>query len=372
MSLSSAVKIGFLVNPVAGMGGSVGLKGTDGKEVQAEAVRRGAVRVSPGRAVTALRSLKTQGMKLDVLSCTGSMGKEELDEAAISCEMVYEPSSFPTRDDTVAAASEFVRKGVAILVFAGGDGTARDVVEGTRDSVPIIGIPAGVKMHSAVFLNRPEDLGPLISSFARNPAIKSAEVMDIDEDLFRKGIVQAKLFGITSVPDDRIHVQTSKMAAYSESVQEEAKDIGQYIADSMEPDTLYIIGPGSTTESVGDALGIRKTLLGVDVVENGVLVKSDTSENDLLGLLHDGVRAKIVVSPIGAQGFFFGRGNQQISSRVISKVGKGNVIVIATPTKLRETPFLRTDTGDAATDEQLKGRIRVLTGYGRKRLVEVR
>ncbi len=371
MPLTSSVKLGFLVNPVAGMGGAVGLKGTDGTDVQDEAIRRGATRVSPRRAVEALRSLGPFEVKLVFLTCAGQMGEDELAEAGFRAEVVYSPPSVTTGKDSAAGAAELVKAGAELIVFAGGDGTARDVDGGVRDAVPIIGVPAGVKMHSAVFLNRPEDLGPVVSSFAADPATKPAEVMDIDEDLFRKGVVRARLYGMARTPDDRAHVQAGKSSASTMTAHDEARQIATYIADEMRKDVLYIVGPGSTTAAIGDAVGFRKTLLGVDAVKDGSVLKSDASEKDLLALLDRERAAKIIVSPIGAQGFFFGRGNQQISPKVIRTVGKENIIVVATPTKLAETPVLRTDTGDTEMDSMLKGRIKVVTGYGRRKLVEV-
>jgi predicted polyphosphate/ATP-dependent NAD kinase len=289
----------------------------------------------------------------------------------LDAHVVYSPPGITSNRDSVAGAKECVRSGAELIIFAGGDGTARDVNEGVGDAVPLIGIPAGVKMHSAVFLNRPEDLGPLLASFAANPATKPGEIMDIDEDLFRKGIVTARLFAMATTPDDRAHVQAGKSSSSTMTAHEEARDIATFIADEMREGTLYIIGPGSTTAAIGEVAGFGKTLLGVDAVKDGSVIKSDASEKDLLVLLEREREAKIIVSPIGAQGFFFGRGNQQISSRVIRTVGKENIIVAATPTKLAETPVLRIDTGDPETDSMLKGRIRVVTGYGRRKLVEV-
>jgi predicted polyphosphate/ATP-dependent NAD kinase len=366
------VRIGFLVNPVAGMGGSVGLKGTDGRDIQEEAVRRGASRGSPARASVALRSLKECDLDAEILTCRGEMGEAELLAAALPHKVVYVPAGESTGTDTIAAVRMFVRDGVTLAIFVGGDGTARDVVEAADAKVPIVGVPAGVKMHSAVFLNRPEDLGPLVASFFREPAVKSAEVMDIDEDLFRKGIVSARLYGIAVVPDDRTHMQSGKTSYGSGSTEDEASEIGKYVADIMDPDVAYIVGPGSTTAAIAKALGVTKTLLGVDVFRDGRIIASDATEADLLKILSSGQKATIIVSPIGSQGFFLGRGNQQISPRVIEAVGTDNLVIVSTPTKLRDTSVLKVDSGDPALDQKLRRRTKVVTGYKRKKLVEVR
>lgn len=372
MPLPSVVKIGFLVNPVAGMGGAVGLKGTDGLEVQSEAVKRGASMVAPQRAVAALRSLRLTGLEVEILTCSGYMGEKELQEASLPSAIVHGAAERSTREDTVLAAKKFVDASADLIVFAGGDGTARDVLEAVDRRVPIIGVPAGVKMHSAVFLNRPEDLGPLVMAFSREPATRTADVMDIDEDLFREGVLSARLYGVATVPDDNVRLQSGKMSYQSGSADDEAAEIGQYVADSMESGVIYIIGPGSTTAAIAEALGVAKTLLGVDVVKDRRVLKSDVSEKDLLESLEGCTKAKIIVSPIGAQGFFFGRGNQQISGTVIDRVGVENVIVVSTPTKVKDTPLLRVDTGDDDLDRSLRGRIRVITGYKRRKLVDVR
>jgi predicted polyphosphate/ATP-dependent NAD kinase len=366
------VKIGFLVNPVAGMGGAVGLKGSDGEAVQLEALKRGAETVSPRRAVVALRSLRDQPLDLEIVTSGGDMGEDELRTADLESNVVYRSKGATTKADTISSVREFLRVGVALIVFVGGDGTARDVLEVADARTPMIGVPSGVKMHSAVFLNRPEDLGRVVSSYGKNGTLKKAEVMDIDEDLFRKGVVRAKLYGIAKIPDDRAHIQTGKASYDTISAEDEAREIGDYIAESMEPDMSYILGPGSTTSSIADALGIRKTLLGVDVISNGQLVISDATENDLLRVLESNSKVVIVLSPIGSQGFFLGRGNQQISGKVVRAAGPESIIVVATPTKLKDTKILRVDTGDPDLDRKLRGRVKVVTGHRRRRLVEVR
>ena len=364
------MRIGFVVNPVAGMGGSVGLKGTDGEDILREAVARGAMKQSPLKTSRALRGLNAM-IEAQFVTCSGEMGKEELDRAGIRSVVVYEPPAETSRRDTIAAVRAFVKDGADIVVFAGGDGTARDVLEAVDMNVPMIGIPTGVKMHSAVFLNSPEDLAQLLEDFSRTGATRDAEVMDIDETSFRNGVLKAKLFGVAKVPDDRAHLQAGKAEYHSGGADEEAREIGQYVADDMKDGVAYVIGPGSTTARIGEVLGQAKALLGVDVFLNRKLVLHDASEEDLLGILRHHGSSKIVVTPIGAQGFFFGRGNQQISARVIRVVGWENVVVLATPTKLKDTPVLRVDTGDSELDESLRGRIKVVTGYRRRRLVPV-
>lgn len=370
MFLTTAVKIGFLVNPVSGMGGRVGLKGTDGAAIQRRAEALGAERSSPSRAVLALGSID-KDLSIVFLTCSGDMGRDELDAVKLPSETVYKPQEHTTRKDTQAAAKRFLDEKVDLILFAGGDGTARDVLEVVGGHVPILGIPAGVKMQSAVFALTPEEVGELLASYASSGTLRDGEVLDVDEDGFRRGEVRARLYGVARVPDVP-GVQSGKQAYHSGSSDDEAAEIAQYIVDSMDEDVLYIIGPGSTTARIGEAMGQKKTLLGVDAYIGRSPLRLDASEKELLSILeeHDGP-AEIIVTPIGAQGFFFGRGNQQISPDVIRRVGRENVVVVATPSKLNGTPTLRSDTGDADLDRSLSGKRRVVTGYKRRRLVEV-
>jgi predicted polyphosphate/ATP-dependent NAD kinase len=365
------VKIAFMVNPIAGMGGSVGLKGTDGAETLKEALKRGAKPVAPSRAVQALLSLKSRKLTLSFITCSGEMGYEELEKAGMSADVVWRPPGRTSALDTEHAVREFLAHEPDLIIFAGGDGTARDVLEIVGRAVPIVGIPAGVKMHSAVFAVTPESLGELVESFATTGLTRDAEVMDVDEESFRRGVLEAKLHGYARVPDDSANLQSSKAVYHSGSADDEAAEIGQYVAESMVPGEAYILGPGSTTAAIARHLDLEKTLLGVDVVRDGRVVLMDATESQLLDLLRGTPEATVVVTPIGSQGFIFGRGNQQISAEVLRMLGPGRICVVATPTKLRNTPVLRVDTADAGLDASLRGRVRVVIGYKRKRMVRV-
>ncbi|MCU0853264.1 MAG: ATP-NAD kinase family protein [Thermoplasmata archaeon] len=365
------MRIGFVVNPVAGMGGSVGLKGTDGAAVQKEALARGGKKLSPMRAGEALESIRSGGAVHEFLTCAGEMGELELKDLGMSYMVVYRPVARTTAKDTKEAARRFADEKVDLIVFAGGDGTARDLLEVVNGRTPILGIPSGVKMHSAVFALRPEDVGGIVNAFAADHSTKDADVLDVDEEAYRKGLLQVRLFGIAKVPDERAHMQSSKMVYHSGTADEEARELGQYIAETMETCTAYIVGPGSTTQAIARHLSQEKTVLGVDVFKDRRLIVRDADETALLQLLTETDKASIIVTPIGSQGFIFGRGNQQISSKVISKVGTDNVIIVATPSKLSGTPVLRVDTGDRPLDNALRGRRKVVTGYKRRKLVLV-
>lgn len=362
-------KLGLIVNPVAGMGGRVGLKGSDGREIQERAVEMGAVKTAPGRAVEALRRLIHLKEEIELMTYPGEMGEDEARECGFEPSVIGEiASDETTAEDTKRAAGEMLERGVDLILFAGGDGTARDVYEAVDGDVPVLGIPAGVKIHSAVYAINPKSAGELAAMYLRGGpvTVRESEVMDIDEDAFREDRVSARLYGYLNVPYERALVQGSKEgSSYQEDFVLEA--IARDIVDDMDDDTAYIIGPGSTTRPIAETLGLGKTLLGVDVIRGGRLLASDANESMLLEII-DGRKAKIVVTVIGGQGFIFGRGNQQISPEVIRWVGKENVLVVATPDKmasLKGRPLL-VDTGDPELDRELSGYVRVITGYRRR------
>ncbi len=353
-------RVGFLVNPIAGMGGSVGLKGTD--NVVEEALKRGAVPVSEYRASVALRDMSKKDYIL--LSCAGPMGGDVLKQENHSFELIYKPPDKTSREDTRKACNIFLEKKVDLILFCGGDGTARDIYSVVKDKIPVLGIPSGVKMYSAVFAVNPSAAAELFNEFISGDLeLTEAEIMDVDESKFRDNVLDSKLYGMAKVPYKRVLIQHFKSVYSSQSEDVCKRNIALFAVEFMRDGSLYIVGAGSTTKAIFDVLGLEKTLLGVDAVRDGVLVGRDLSEKQLLDLLSDYPRAKIIVSPIGAQGFVFGRGSQQISAEVIRKVGVENIIIIATPLKLSETENLLVDSGDPGLDSKLSGYRRVLCDY---------
>ena len=364
--------IGLIVNPVAGIGGAVGLKGSDGEEIQRRAREMGASSPSPRRAVDALLVLKAAIPEIRVVAYPGLMGEDPCKEAGIDPVVLGDVGEFTSAEDTVRAAVDLRESGVDLILFVGGDGTARDILRAVDSTIPVLGVPSGVKMHSGVFAVNPPSAGSLAALYLRGGApLMDAEVMDIDEEAFRRNQVSASLFGYMRVPYSSRHLQGSKEGAgHQEEYTLEA--IAADVVEGMDAGTLYILGPGSTTVPIAAKLGLSKTLLGVDVVLDGELAASDASEETILRLL-EGRRGVVILSIIGGQGFILGRGNQQISPRVLRQVGKENIVIVATPEKLaslRGHP-LRVDTGDPTLDEELKGYYKVVTGYGRRTVVKV-
>jgi len=368
-------RLGLIVNPVAGMGGRVGLKGSDGEAIIKRAVELGAVKLSPGRAVEALRRIARIRELVEVITYPGEMGEDEAREAGLQPTVIGSIAhGSTTREDTIEAARTMAEMGVDLIMFAGGDGTARDLVEAVDGDVPVLGIPAGVKIHSGVFAINPADAGELAALYLEGGPVKlrELEVMDIDEEAFRDDRLSARLYGYLKVPYVEAMVQNTKSGSATTD-EFSLEGIAADIVDEMGRDILYILGPGTTVRPIAEKLGLSKTLLGVDVVLNGELVASDANEEKLLELV-GGKEARIIVTVIGGQGFVFGRGNQQISPQVIRSVGVQNVTIIAPPGKLatlQGRPLL-VDTGDPEVDEMLSGYAKVVTEYGRRVVYRVK
>jgi len=375
--------VGLIVNPVAGLGGRVGLKGSDGAEIQRRARALGAEPQAQARAAEALRRLR-RVPDLSVLTYPGEMGEDAARAAGLEPEVIGSIAPGETSaDDTRRAARDLHARGVDLLLFAGGDGTARDVFEAVGLEQPALGIPAGVKIHSAVYATSPAHAGELAALYLEDQVsgLREAEVMDIDEEAFRQGSLSARLYGYLRVPYRASLIQSQKVPTSGE--EESMAEIAADVVAKLEAGALYILAPGTTTRAIARDLGVEKTLLGVDVVratgdpENPAeLVVADANEAGLLRLLdalEEGQGARIVVTPIGGQGYIFGRGNQQISPRVIRRVGKDNVVVVSTPAKLHAlgTQPLLVDTGDDAVDEMLSGYVMVVTGYNQRAVRKV-
>lgn len=359
-------KLGVIVNPIAGMGGKVGLKGSDGRGILKQAKELGASPDSPRRTVEALKIIAADKGEIQIITYPAEMGETECREAGLEPVVIGEITPGETgAQDTVKAAREMLQRETDLILFAGGDGTARNIYEAIGTSIPVLGIPAGVKIHSAVYAINPRSAGEIARLYLKNQVvdIREAEVMDIDEDAFREGRVNARLYGYLKAPVER-RMQSVKSGARSEKA--EIEGIAAEIAANMETDLLYIIGPGTTTRSIMERLKLSNTLLGVDVVLNRQLKASDVGEKELMKLTDDFPgKARIIVTIIGGQGHVFGRGNQQISPAVIRKVGKNNIIIIASRDKLvslQSHPLL-VDTGDTELDRELSGYVRVVTGW---------
>lgn len=364
--------IGFVVNPIAGMGGAVGLKGTDGQEILKKAISLGAKAIAPARAEEFLSELKPMKRGIRLIAGSGIMGEEEAKNQGFSFLVISERQNITTAEDTKAFGKSAYEKNVDILVFCGGDGTARDILDVVDTKMPVLGVPTGVKMQSAVFAVNPRAAARIVMRYLFNEIpLREAEVMDVDEEAYRKGELSSKLYGYMLVPYEPRLIQTSKLASPSTEIEiRNQAGIAIYIIEEMKKNVIYIVGPGTTTRTIADLLDEKKTLLGTDLFLNKKIIAHDVNEKQILKKIEE-ENAKIIITPIGGQGFIFGRGNQQISPVVIRKVGVDNIIVIATKHKMREIQNLRVDTGDVELDNELKGNINVIIDYREKRTTEI-
>lgn len=361
--------IGLIINPIAGMGGRVGLKGTDG--LAGRAIKLGALPLSGEKTARALAQLPDDSR---IITPPGVMGETCAVQAGLTPEILSMTiERKPSAAHTVQAAKMMKEIGVGLIMFAGGDGTARDIFTAVGEKTPVLGIPSGVKIHSPVFAQSPEKAGELACRFLSGKVTRFAEneVLDIDEEAYRSGRVTTRLFGYLTIPEDNHYIQNRKSG--SPLSQKAAQNlISLDIIDRMQDDIIYLIGPGSTTRPVLDNLCLPCSLLGVDIIKNKELVQKDASESQIIKAIKNHP-FKIVVTPIGGQGYLFGRGNHQISPLVIQKAGKENVIVGATLEKigsLQGRPFL-VDTGNPAVDRQLSGYVRIITGYRQEMICKI-
>ena len=357
--------IGLIVNPAAGLGGEAGLKGSDGARIQARARALGIPARAGLRAQRALEVLRSGARDFALLTAPGEMGEEAARACGFSPVVIGSIAhGRTTAEDTVRIARAMADAGAQLIAFAGGDGTARAMYEAVGTRVPVLGIPAGVKIHSAVYAVNPRAAGEALACFLSGGGftLDEAEVMDIDEEDFRRGRVSARLYGSLLTARVRGLMQGTKTGYYSE--RESLSAIAADVVEHMDPEAVYLIGPGTTTRSVLERLGLPCTLLGVDAVRGGTLIGQDLNEREIASLIRNRP-AHIVVTAIGGQGHIFGRGNQQLSPRVLRAAGRENIHVIATRAKLVAlggAPFLL-DTGDDALDRELAGYYRVVVGY---------
>ncbi|MET1076454.1 MAG: ATP-NAD kinase family protein [Pseudomonas sp.] len=360
----SVFHLGLIINPLAGLGGSVALKGSDG--VAAQALALGAEPRATARTRLALESLLPVAERLEFVTFAGAMGADLLQEMGFAYRLLGAPLGQTSRaEDTRRAVQALQEAGVALILFAGGDGTARDVCAVARPSQPVLGIPAGVKIHSGVYAISPRAAGALTLRLVEGGLVRlaSGEVRDLDESALREGRVAARWYGELTVPEEGGYVQQVKQAGV-ESEELVLVELAAWLEESWSPQVRYVFGPGSTMHGLAQNLGLDTTLLGVDVIEDGRVIGRDVTEAQLFALV-DGHPAWLLVTAIGGQGHILGRGNQQISPRVVRAIGLEQLRVVATKRKLGtlEGRPLRVDSGDPSLDDAFPDAVRVWAGY---------
>jgi predicted polyphosphate/ATP-dependent NAD kinase len=368
----NTLRIGLVVNPVAGIGGPAGLKGSDHVELINRARKAGASLRSPERALRCLRLLSQHYLdNISFVTYPAQMG-EEISCACGFATQVLTPSqpfdvSTTKASDTIEAVQGFIDVGVDLILFVGGDGTARDVCSVVAEKMPVLGIPAGVKMHSGVFALSPESAFEIIQKMILGQLVdlQAQEVRDIDEDALRQGVVNSRYFGDMQVPCDGEFVQQVKQGGI-EVEELVLLDISAELIERLKPGTMYLVGAGTTPAAFMEQLHLPNTLLGTDVVCNDQLLHSDVNAPELERLLEDCHGDVIAILSItGHQGSLIGRGNQQLSPKVLRRIGKDGIWVVATKTKIKSLvgrPLLM-DSNDVELDKEWQGFINVITGY---------
>lgn len=357
-------RLGLIVNPLAGVGGSVGLKGSDGEATALKALALGAEPKANLRTQQALEPLT--GLDIELITYPGEMGEDSARIAGFKPRVIGAITPGHTSaEDTERAAREMAKQGVDLILFAGGDGTARNICHAIGDATPVLGIPAGVKIHSGVYAVTPKAAGDVVAMLVRGELVTLAdqEVRDIDEEAFRAGRVRAKYYGELLVPEEGRFLQHVKNGG-REVEELVLDDIAADFTENMQDNVRYIMGSGSTVQAIMDHLGLDNTLLGVDLIENGQLIGSDLTAQQLLDMT-EGADTRLVITVIGGQGHIIGRGNQQLSVELLKRIGRENIIVVATKSKIKELEGrpLIVDSGDAELNHQLSGLIRIVTGY---------
>ncbi|MCU6481343.1 ATP-NAD kinase family protein [Arthrobacter sp. A2-55] len=395
------VSVGLIVNPIAGLGGPSGQKGSDAADIREIARRSGYSCTSPIRARRAVAQLSAQlertGRRLRLFTGPGALGEDAARGLCTTTVLAGDAAGSPTTDvpanygstpdgdtpangtssagDTRRLARLMAEAGVDLILFAGGDGTARDVLDAVGGSVPVLGIPAGVKIYSAVFALTPTAAGSLAAAWLAEGSrdVADRDVVDIDEELLRAGLASPALYGTLSVPVDPSRLQARKAATPASDANAVAA-LARAFVRGMDPRSTYILGPGGTTQAIGAELGLATTRLGVDVVRRDGLLAADADSHTLEAMLDagfDGSPAVVVLTPLGGQGFVVGRGNQQVTARMLSRLP---LQIVATDGKLASLAGrpLWVDSGNDDVDARLSGYAKVFTGAGTHTVYPVR
>ena len=381
MSEFNKFKLGLIINPISGMGGSVGLKGTDGKSVLDQAIELGAKPNALNRTRELLIELESFKSKLIFVTCPGFMGENVLKELAFEYEII-DTSIFEGVGNIYDSTADHTKKAAAfmneindlsLILFIGGDGTARDIVNAIGKDKPSLGIPAGVKIYSSVFSLNPRIASSIVIQFLWDEIpLQENEVLDIDEEEYRNGRLVSKLYGYLLTPFAPELFQYSKMGTPDSDLNNQER-IAKRIVEDLEENTYYLIGPGTTTKAITDLLGQKKSVLGVDILFNKQIIAQDLNEQQIFSHIQ-GKKAKIITSLIGRQGFLFGRGNLQFTPMILRAIGIENIIIISTKFKLQNIPnqILRIDTRDSELDKKMIGFYKVITDYDEIKICEVK
>ena len=367
---AATMRIAVVVNPDAGLGGRLGFKGSDGRAAEARAA--GAEdRAGPRMKLCLEHLVKISQTHIEFLAWDGRMGGDWIPSSYTSTGITPEITS-------AEVTAEFVKSHEPdLFLYAGGDGTTRDIVEalGDRDT-PLVGVPGGVKMHSGCFATTPKAAAEVVWSFVTGDLMLArTEVMDLDEEVYLKGEWKVRMYGEAFTPASPRWMQGAKEQVQRESEEETLEAMSSHIGNLVEenPELMIIWGSGGTLRQMCKLLGYESTLLGIDIQHNGVMHK-DLNEQGLLEIIsqHQGKKL-LLLSPMGGQGFLIGRGNLQLSPNVLREIGIENILGIATPAKLLGLSEVRIDTGEEELDREIRDRkyLKLLQGYRTTRVIRV-
>jgi predicted polyphosphate/ATP-dependent NAD kinase len=369
----TAFRVGLVVNPIAGLGGAAGLKGSDGAATQAHARALDIEAPAPGRALRFLRALVDVAPSCALLTGTGGLGEDVARSVGWSPTIVYRaPGLESTAEDTKALARLLIEAGADVVAFVGGDGTARDVADAIGTSRAAVGVPSGVKMQSGVFGITPEAAAALVRrTLLGDVVIGAAEVVDIDEAALRDGRLSSQLYGVLCVPQQPGLLQSRKVGSGS-SASDLLAGIAAECGDRLDPQGVVLLGPGSTVATVAERMGYQSSLLGVDIVDGGKVVVADANSHQIRQRVADR-RTQVVVTPIGGQGVILGRGNQQIDSEVLRRLPMDDLLVVGAPSKLASLGGgrLYVDLSTPDLNTRWSGPRRVIVGHRQEAVLEV-
>jgi predicted polyphosphate/ATP-dependent NAD kinase len=373
LGIDMARRIGMIVNPDAGLGGRLGFKGSDGRAAEARAA--GAEDRAGPRMELALQRCHGRLEYVEILTCSGRMGSTW---CPIEHTVVFETPDQTSAETTRDAVKALCDSNIDLLLYAGGDGTTRDIVEAlTNPELPVIGVPGGVKMHSGCFAASPNAAAEVLLAWLEGDLLVSrTEVMDLDEEVYREGRWSVRMYGEAMMPASPRWMQGAKMRVEASEEDEVLEALGDHIREVLveDSDRLVIWGSGGTLRTIAEGLDFNPTLLGIDVTKGTEQIGTDLNEQSLLELIanHDG-ECTLLVSPMGGQGFLLGRGNLQLSPDVLRAIGIDAVLGVVTPAKMLTVAQLRIDTGEATLDAkfQEKKYLKVLQGYRTTRLLRV-
>ena len=387
------MRLGLVVNPDAGLGGKLGYKGSDGRAKEAR--NAGAIDRSGPRMNEALAnldellssSLNRTSAKPTIVCYSGRMGNTWLTKTnSFDLEIIGETPVETSADDTIRLVDDLIDAGIDGILYAGGDGTTRDIANALKISesngkteatkTPLIGVPAGVKMHSGCFATTPKAAAEVTLAFILGDLMVAiTEIMDLDEEVYLKGEWRVRMYAEAYTPSSPKYMQGAKEQVERESEAETIEGMADHVKNLIDDDDslMVVFGSGGTMRQIGKHLGYELTLLGIDIYENGN-IHNDLNEQGLLDLIknHTG-KVQLLLSPMGGQGFLIGRGNLQLSADVLREIGIENILGIATPAKLLGLSSVRIDTGDATLDAEFQTRkfIKLLQGYRVTRVIRV-